>query len=161
MSENSPHVVYCVRKHQFIDFAEDRASAETALKQYSPEYGPNLVVLAREDAMACHEAAFRSEVTEITVRTWDDMLRVLPPMAWRNDGFGESFKLSEYLTAGITSIYVTLNDRYFMFYDNATLPHSECCARVRGSGAFNSPASQAPAGMSLADVEQLHRDIHK
>jgi hypothetical protein len=108
LPDNSPHAVYCVRKHQFIDMAEDRASAETALKRYMPDYGPNLVVLSQDDAMACHAAAFRSEVSEITAATWEDMLGVLPPMPWRNDGLGESFKLSEYLTGSITSIYVAL-----------------------------------------------------
>ena len=161
MSDNDPHAVYCVRQHQFIDFAHDRASAETALKRYSPEHGPNLVVLQRDDAMACHEAAFRSAVSEITADTWDDMLGVLPPMAWRNDGLGESFKLSEYLSGGITSIYVAVDGRYFTFNDNATLAHADCCARVRGSPAFNSPASRPAAGMTLAEVEQLQRDIHE
>jgi hypothetical protein len=141
LSDNSPHVVYCIRKHTFIDFAEDRPAAETALKRYTPEYGPNLVVLVRDDAMACHEAAFRSGVVEITADKWDDMLGVLPPMAWRNDGLGESFKLSEYLTGGITSIFVALDGRYFLFNDNATLPHAEACARVRASEAFHSRAT--------------------
>jgi hypothetical protein len=145
LSENSPHVVYCIRKHQFIDFAHDRASAETALKRYSPEYGPNLVVLARDDAMACHEAAFRSEVAEITVEKWDDMLGVLPPMAWRNDQLGESFKLSEYLTGGITSIYVSVDGRYFTFNDNASLPHAGCCVRVRASAAYRQSPEAIPA----------------
>ena len=165
MSDNSRHAVYCVRKHQFIDFAEDRASAETALKRFSAEYGPNLVVLGQDDAMACHEAAFRSEVAEITADKWDDMLGVLPPIAWRHDGLGESFKLSEYLTGGITSIYVALEGRFFTFNDNAMLRHAECCARVRASAAFANPVPQPDSppspGMSLKDVGRLHREIHK
>jgi Protein of unknown function (DUF1419) len=136
LSDNSPHAVYCVRKHQFIDMAGDRASAETALKRYAPEYGPNLVVLSQDGAMACHEAAFRSEVSEITAAVWDDMLGVLPPMAWRRDGAGESFKLSEYLTGAIIGIYVALDGRYFTSHDNARLPPAECCERVRASEAF-------------------------
>src|SRR5204862_4770429 len=142
----------------FIDFSDDRATAETALKRYSPEYGPNLVVLEQDDAMACHEAAFRSGVVAITVEKWDEMLGVLPPMAWRSDGLGESFKLSEYLTGGITSIYVALHGRYFSFNDNATLPHAECCFRVRESEAFRSPGP-SPASdesMSLADGAKPH-----
>jgi hypothetical protein len=154
LSDNSWHAVYCVRKHQFVAVAEDRASAETALKHCSPEYGPNLVVLSHDDAMACNEAAFRSEVAEITVDKWNDMLGVLPPMAWRHDGLGESFKLSEYLTGGITSIYVALERRFFT-----------CCARVRDSAAFANPVRQPDSppssGMSLEDVGRLHRDIHK
>lgn len=161
LSDNSPHVVYCIRQHQFIDLAQDRASAETALKRYAPEYGPNLVVLDRDVAIACHEAAFRSAVSEIAPDKWGDMLGVLPPMAWRQDGLGESFKLSEYLTGAITSIYVAIDGRYFTFHDNAALPHAECCARVRGSAAFNNPAPQPPAGMTLANVAQLHGDILK
>jgi len=55
-----PHALYCIRKHQFIEFAHDRASAETALKRFSPEYGPKPGGPSQDDAMACHEAAFRS-----------------------------------------------------------------------------------------------------
>ena len=46
--------------------------------------------------------ALRPAVSEITADTWDAMLGVLPPMAWRNDGLGESFKLSEYLSMRLT-----------------------------------------------------------
>jgi hypothetical protein len=151
LSDNAPHAVYCVRTNRLIDIADHRAAALTALTRYAPEYGPNLVVLGFDDAMACHEAAFRSDVMEVTAETWDDMLGVLPPMAWRADGVGESFKLSEYLTGCITSIYVRIDGRQFTFSDNAGLPHAACCARVRASAAFakspgHPPAHGAPTG---------------
>jgi uncharacterized protein DUF1419 len=130
------HSVYCVRTNRFIDIGADRAAAETALKRYAPEYGPNLVVLGLDDAMACHEAAFRSDPEEITADKWDDMLGVLPPVGWRNDGAGESFKMSEDLTGRITGIYVALDGRYFTFNDSVGMSHADCCARVRASAAF-------------------------
>jgi len=130
------HSIYCVRTNRFIDVAADRAVAETALKRHAPEYGPNLVVLGLDDAMACHEAAFRTDPEEISADKWDEMLGVLPPVAWRNDGAGESFKMSEYLTGRITGIYVSLDGRYFMFNDSVGTSHAECCARVRASAAY-------------------------
>ena len=89
MADDPRQSVYCVRTHRFIDIGEDRAAAEMALKRFAPEYGPNLVVLGLDDAMACHEAAFRTDPEEITADKWDEMLGVLPPVAWRNDGAGE------------------------------------------------------------------------
>ena len=83
-----------MRTNRLIDIAGDRTAAETALKGYAPEYGPNLVVLGLDDAMACHEAAFRSDPEEISADKWDEMLGVLPPVAWRSDGAGETFNLT-------------------------------------------------------------------
>jgi hypothetical protein len=91
-------------------------------------------------AAECHDAASRTDPEEIALSTFDDMLGVLPPVGWRNDGPAESFKLSERTSGSITGIYVRVGDRYFTFKDSITLPHAECCERVRQSKIFHEPA---------------------
>lgn len=145
MITDTTHAVYCLRTHRFIDLVSDRATAETALAQFMPEYGPNLVVLDYPDAVACHDAALRTSPEEITAAKWQEMLEILPPLDRRTTTDAHSFKLVDPLSGSITSIYVALGERYFTFNDNMDLPHAACCARVRASAAFATPCNDGAA----------------
>lgn len=90
-----------------IDFVKPTETNEQALLRLE-RWGPGLIVLAYDDAIAIHENAAKTEPAEITPERWEDMLCVLPPASWRNTGAEESFKLSERKTGLITSIFVRL-----------------------------------------------------
>jgi hypothetical protein len=126
---------YCTRTHRVIDFVKPGETNEAALARLA-EYGRDLVILPLDEAVARHEAAFKSEPVEIAETDWNSALNVLPPVRWTRDGFGESFKMSERLTGAITAIYVQLNGRYFSFNDDIRMPHAECCRRVFHSQAY-------------------------
>lgn len=127
-----------------IDFVKPTETNEQALLRLE-RWGPGLIVLAYDDAIAIHENAAKTEPAEITPERWEDMLCVLPPASWRNTGAEESFKLSERKTGLITSIFVRLEDRYFTFDDDIRTPHATCCDRVRQSHAFMNPSDLAPS----------------
>lgn len=111
------------------------------------EYGPGLVVLDLTEAAKREDDAHRTEPSEITAERFQDMLGILPPVAWRITGNGESFKISEPLTGSIHSIFVKLNERHFTFDDRITLKHAEICAKVFHSEAYRAPEAQvAPDG---------------
>ena len=122
--------VFCTSTNRIIDFIPDDSDASAAIAKFTPEYGHALVILAFDDAWQRYENQFKSEPVEITEERWHEMLGVLPPLAWRSDTTGESFKISELTAGSITAIFVRIHDRYFELSDTCTLPHRECVARV-------------------------------
>lgn len=81
--------------------------------------------------------AARSEPEEISRDTYVDALGALPPhRAW-----GTGFAMSEFYTADITWIYEIVDDRFFRFRDQASIPSELASLRVRESHAFLNPAS--------------------
>lgn len=108
---------------------------EAKLARHAAHYGTDLIILPFSEAWQRHENSAKSEPEEISPKQWHYALNILPPVTWRHDGFGESFKMSERTTGSITAIYVRLNERHFTFSDDIRTPHGECCKRV-----FHSPA---------------------
>lgn len=136
--DRDPFVVFCTETNAVIDHVrsgEDHAAACARLA----EYGTSLTVLPLSLAWKRHEDAHRTPPSEVTAAHYDDMLNILPPVAWTRDANGESFKMSERLTGMVTAIYVNLNDRFFTFNDNIRMPHAECCRVVRFSEAYLRP----------------------
>jgi uncharacterized protein DUF1419 len=123
--------VFCIATNRIIDFLPDAGDATAAIAKFAPKYGTALVILPFEEAHQRFENSFRSEPVEITEERWDEMLGVLPPVGWKNDGAHESFKISERTAGSITAIFVRIGDRYFELSDTITLPHRECVERVR------------------------------
>ena len=122
--------MFCTDTNRLIDFIPDASDGAAAIAELSADYGTNLIVLPVDEACTRYETQFKREPVEITEERWHEMLGVLPPVAWRSDSTGESFKISE-LTAGtITAIFVRIDDRYFELADTIALPHRECLARV-------------------------------
>ena len=144
-SETSP-TIFCNRTKQIIDVCLGNADAVAErLAMLTPEHGPDLVVLAWEEAWERAEAGCKTEPVEINEEAWNYALNVLPPLAWQSTGSAESFKVSEPIMGSILSIFVRLGDRRFTFNDSARLRHEECCARVRNSLAFAHIAEDKPA----------------
>ena len=136
---DSSLVVFRPAGNLLIDFVKPSETNEQAVARLA-SHGDGLVIMTLAEAMERHEAAAKTAPVEITERKFTEMLCVLPPVRWHNDGATESFKMSERKTGFITGIYVRLGDRYFSFDDDITLPHEECCNRVRESESFKPPA---------------------
>jgi hypothetical protein len=122
--------VFCTATNRIIDFVPDAGDATAVIKKFTPEYGTALIISPFEEAHQRFENSFKSEPVEITAERWDEMLGVLPSVAWKNDGAHESFKISERTAGSITAIFVRIDDRYFELSDTITLPHRECVKRV-------------------------------
>ena len=65
----------------------------------------------------------------ITVKRWDYMLGVLPPLDWRTVGGVQRFFMIEYMTGDVTTMFMKYRGRFFECYakprDKATWPTSE------------------------------------
>lgn len=96
-------------------------------------------------------AMHRRPVQEISEDDFNYALEVLPPLDYRASGGYLSFKMSEFYTADITSIYVRDPEgRCFKFQDQASTSAEDCVQRVisyktaEGEGAIKKPTSSSP-----------------
>ena len=94
---------------------------------------PGILVGMSHDVQAEREAMMKSEPTEVSEDVFIEALECLPPEDWHNKQSSESFKMCEYLSGQITSIYCRIGKRYFSFTDVATLTHDEIRAKVMAS----------------------------
>lgn len=124
------NTIFCPATNRIIDVIPAGSDGSAWFATHGDKYGTGLVVLDIDEAQKRYEDSFRSDPVEITEEKWHDMLGCLPPVAWKRDTSGESFKMSERMAGSITGIYVRLGNRYFQFYDSIRLPHAECLARV-------------------------------
>lgn len=93
----------------------------------------------------------RRPVQEISEEDFNYALEVLPPLDYQASGGYLSFKMSEFYTADITSIYVRDTEgRCFKFQDQASTSAEDCVQRVmsyktaEGNGATKKPAASYP-----------------
>lgn len=91
---------------------------------------PGAELFSLEEYAAKREAALRTAPQEITEATFQEMLEVLPPEGWVRRSGCESFKMSEYYSGNITSIYARIGDAYYTFRDDAGMPHNEIIAKI-------------------------------
>jgi hypothetical protein len=61
---------------------------------------------------------------EITAERFEEMLCVLPPEKWVNNGGSESFLLSELLIANIGSFYIRIGGKYYTVNDDIRTTHA-------------------------------------
>ena len=128
---NTPtNCIFCTTTKRLIDFVPDGNDGADLIAKFTPEYGATLVVMSTDDAWQLFENNFKRPPVEISEHRWDEMLGVLPPVAWKTDPTGESFKISERTAGSITAIFVRIGDRYFEFSDSIGLPHRVCVNRV-------------------------------
>lgn len=116
-------------KNQIIDVIPADSDGSAWFAKHGDAYGTGLVVLPAREAQRRYEDGFKSEPVSITPEQWEQALGCLPPVAWKRDGSGESFKMSERMAGCVTGIYVRIGERHFQFYDDIRLPHHECLAR--------------------------------
>lgn len=60
----------------------------------------------------------------------DEALNVLPPMKWHHLLGVESFRMSEFYSGHITTIYAKCQGRYWKFRDDAYMPTADLVAKV-------------------------------
>ena len=125
--------IFCTRTNRLIDFVPDGQDGAFLIATYATDYGTDLVMMPTDTAWQRYENAFKSSPVEISEDRWNEMLGVLPPVAWTTDQTGESFKLSERTAGSITAIFVRIGERYFELSDSITLPHRSCTARVHAT----------------------------
>jgi hypothetical protein len=96
-------------------------------------------------AMATEQAMIRPP-TRITRDKFIEMLEVLPPEDWqqRRGAAGvpssESFKLVEYFSGNITSIYARIGGEYFEMLDRGTLSHEQIVEKCKSTTKESSDA---------------------
>lgn len=130
-SDESDHtVIYCNRTNRIVESVPRGIPSATVIELLQERYGDQLIALPFEDAWLRFENFLRSPPTETTAQRFDETLNVLPPVAWKTDSDGESFKISERLAGTITAIFVRIGTRYVTFHDDIRTPHSECCRRA-------------------------------
>lgn len=138
MTADNRKVVFCTATNSLIDYLH-RNETEAEAFQRLASYGTALTILTAHDAMQRYENHFKTEPAEITEAKFTEMLCILPPVSWRNDSHGESFKMCERQAGFVTAIYVHLDARFFVFQDDIRTPHAACCQRVRESLAYTTP----------------------
>lgn len=121
-------VAYSPGSNSIIDFVPD---GTTEVPERLHKYGTDLIILSAPEAFKRYEDGFRSPVIEITAEQWDEALGCLPPVAWRHDGGGESFHISELVAGNIANIYVRIGERYFTFADSRFLKGAERVERAK------------------------------
>ncbi|SPX81862.1 hypothetical protein RN616_19935 (plasmid) [Morganella morganii] len=93
-------------------------------------------ITAEAICMLNYRDTCRSIVKEITLDEYYKMLRVRPPKDKQGNGYNETFKLLEKQFGYITGIYIKIGRRYFHFYDNHSLSHSDIILKVIKSDAW-------------------------
>jgi hypothetical protein len=110
----------------------DRKTVSTdgkTIEELAVDYpGIQLGTVGEVHAASC--ATFRSAPAEITRERFQDMLEVLPPVAWTSGGATETFKLSERTYGPITAIFCRIRDRYYEMSDDIRMPHDKIVALV-------------------------------
>lgn len=122
-------IIFCARTNHIIDVIKPGSSPHQQLEARMPEYGPDLCLLPADEALQRYEDTFKSEPEEISATRYQEMLGVLPPVAWTNARGGESFRMSERLAGRVTSHFVRIGESHATFADLPT-PHEEACERV-------------------------------
>ena len=77
-----------------------------------------------------HDEALRTDPEEITEADYDEALNVLPPMKWHHLLGVESFRMSEFYSGHITTIYAKCQGRYWKFRDDAYMQTADLVAKV-------------------------------
>lgn len=85
---------------------------------------PDAKLMTLDDAVDLIQAEqikrFCTGIKEITAERFWEMLEVLPPAKWRNDGNMEIFHNPEHIVADLVDWFIRVNDRYFTVCLNST-----------------------------------------
>ena len=132
----SEKVFYSPATISIIDFAKENELGEL-VSEFSQEpieliqmRYPGAIVCSLDEAIANKENAFTTSPVEITKETFIDMLECLPPLGWERGLNSESFKMCEFTSGKITSIYARINKRYFHLSDVFNLKHEEIMKKI-------------------------------
>jgi hypothetical protein len=99
------------------------------LEELAEQY-PGVVLGTEQEYEKQIVEAVRTAPVEITEEAYWEALEVLPPVDWQARKGNDSFKLSEFITLNVTSIYANRGARYYKFRDVATLTHRQIMSRL-------------------------------
>ena len=98
------------------DFAAAQSHLAT-LKFEEPGKFEGAEIVDCDEFINRHENEYMGRpVAEIDAATFDEMLNVLPPLAWCHAGGVERFNMSEFTSGRVTSQFARMDDRYFRKY---------------------------------------------
>lgn len=134
----------------YDDSGVARLGYSKALLQDYLQANPGHCVMDAESLQVLTLEKHRLPVQEISEEDFMYALEVLPPLDYQITGGYSSFKLSEFYTADLTSIYVRDPEgRCFSFRDQAKTSAAECVAKVQAYKKSESPASKKPSSPGL------------
>ena len=82
-----------------------------------------------------HENSLKTDPKPITSERWFDMLEVLPPCKWGNNGAYEVFHVSERITGNLVSWFAKCGDKHFEFDDDASISREDMHKKLSLIGA--------------------------
>jgi hypothetical protein len=108
------------------------------------DYKSSVQMMRMCDFDKLHDEALRTEPEEITEAEYDEAFFVLPPMKFHNLMGVESFRMTEFYSGNITTIYAMCEGRYWKFLDNADMDTHVLVDKVRAAMLAN-PAAEVTA----------------
>lgn len=99
-------------------------------EQLAEKHGCEVGLMTVQELNRLHDDAYRTEPEQITEEEWIEALEVLPPMKWGRALGVESFRMSEFYSGNITSIYARVGDSCWKFRDDAYMPIEEISRRI-------------------------------
>lgn len=91
---------------------------------------PDLILVTAADGVQMIEKSKITPVQSCTQEQFKIALEALPPLDWKRDQQGESFKMSEFHCYQITRIYVRIRDTFYTFMDRASLSHQDIVSKA-------------------------------
>jgi hypothetical protein len=125
-------------KHVILDLIHPETQAgiygKKTLAEQTAKHGPvTIMTLAEYDVI--HENDWRIAPDPIPMHHYTHALEVLPPENWVQEGGNSSFKIMEYWSGQMTSIYAKVDGAYYHLVDKASLTHGEIIAMCRATKA--------------------------
>ncbi len=121
-----------------IDYVHPRtgraAFSGDTLEELEVRY-PGIKIGSFDMCVEWSENYHRKPVTRSTHTKFWEMLTILPPEDWHHGPREESFKMMEYTSGSITSIWACVDGSYYHLADSYTLPHTEIVKRCRAFAA--------------------------
>lgn len=143
---NNKQVFFVPGRQGIIDYAVQRDGvlvseyAKKSLAELELEY-PGITVGDCDTVFTAQQEALKSPPALITYDRFMEMLEVLPPEGWAHRGGSESFKMCEYQSGHITSIFARIGKQYYEFMDDARLSHESILKKI--GAAFSTQAATA------------------
>lgn len=98
--------------------------------QLRAQYGAELDVMELDAFTHMHEEALRTEPTQIPEDEYQRALECLPPLDWGHALGVESFKMSEFYSGQITTIYARCGHTFWRFHDRASMTRDAIAHRI-------------------------------
>mgnify|MGYP001439522548 CR=1 FL=1 len=131
--KKATYVFYSESENCIIDTCQDSIPPRSDINNNTLEEirqsSPDAQYMKFERACQMMDEKNKLPVSEITEENFWNMLKIIPPMDWKQSNDHESFKMSERYSGTITNIYARIKNRYFTLQDSEFLKHDEIIKR--------------------------------